>query len=327
MSLVEKMSYLQSQMHFDESMESIADSDLEDEELQKLLTSPLYAQRASGKSHAMVVQEREREVCAQKSPSSEDQRASGRQAALSSLLRNEQRNQMWSSVFGNANLSNLNGTLLEGNKDHLLSQARSDPAKSELHVESLNECIGDLQKRTEAQNRALQDVQNEFVESRREQTGLQEELIVTKGKSLRDTQIRSKHEMGKMKRAQVQQVDEFSMQKLAENPETSQQLTFQLQQMQEQMNSMNSSAEVQDIGSNCSGRLSHVSSQPEMIPSFRSLLSTDKRLPLDTGINLEYRKTFFFGNQFSTFDFISRFSSKNFILRRAKKSRSSPWRS
>ena len=29
MSLVEKMSYLQSQMHFDESMESIADSDLE----------------------------------------------------------------------------------------------------------------------------------------------------------------------------------------------------------------------------------------------------------------------------------------------------------
>ena len=32
MSLVEKMSYLQSQMHFDESMENIADSDLEDGE-------------------------------------------------------------------------------------------------------------------------------------------------------------------------------------------------------------------------------------------------------------------------------------------------------
>ena len=48
MSLVEKMSFLQSQMHFEESMESIADSDLKDDELQKLLTSPLYAQRASG---------------------------------------------------------------------------------------------------------------------------------------------------------------------------------------------------------------------------------------------------------------------------------------
>ena len=116
-----------------------------------------------------------REVSAQTSHSSDDHRASGTPAALFSQKRNEQRNQIWSSVFGNANLSNLSGTLLEGNKDHLLSQARSDLAKRELHVESLNECICDLQKRTEAQSRALQDVQNEFVESRREQTRLQEE--------------------------------------------------------------------------------------------------------------------------------------------------------
>ena len=67
--------------------------------------------------------------------------------------------------------------LLESSKDQLLIQARSDLAKRELHAESLNKCIGDLQKRTEAQNRALQDVQNEFVESRREQTRLQEELL------------------------------------------------------------------------------------------------------------------------------------------------------
>ena len=117
---------------------------------------------------------------------------------------------MWSSVFGNANLSNLSGTLLEGNKDHLLRQARSDLVKRELHVESLNKCIGDSQKRTEAQSRAPQDVQNEFVESRREQIRLQEELL-RKEEALRDTQIRSKHEMGKMKRAQIQQVDEFLM--------------------------------------------------------------------------------------------------------------------
>ena len=38
MSLVEKMYHLQSKMHFDESMESIANSDLKDGELQKLLT-------------------------------------------------------------------------------------------------------------------------------------------------------------------------------------------------------------------------------------------------------------------------------------------------
>ena len=92
-------------------------------------------------------------------------------------------------MFGNANLSNLSGILLEGNKDHLLSQARSDLAKRELHVESLNKCNGDLQKRSEAQNRALQDVQNEFVECCREQTRLQEELL-RKAKVLRDTQMK-----------------------------------------------------------------------------------------------------------------------------------------
>ena len=80
-------------------------------------------------------------------------------------------------MFGNANPSNFSGTLLEGNKDHLLKQARSDLAKQELHAESLIKCIGDLQKRTEAQSRALQEVQDEFVESRRKQTRLQEELV------------------------------------------------------------------------------------------------------------------------------------------------------
>ena len=37
-----------------------------------------------------------------------------------------------------------------------------------------------------------------------------------------------------------------------------------------------------DVESNKSGRLWHVSSQPEMIPSSRLMLSCDKRLPLDT---------------------------------------------
>ena len=52
--------------------------------------------------------------------------------------------------------------------------------------------------------------------------------------------------------------------------------------MQEQMNSMNSSGDCQDVQSNYSGRLPHVSTQLVMIPSSRSLLSRDKRVPLDT---------------------------------------------
>ena len=91
--------------------------------------------------------------------------------------RDEQRNQKWSSVFGNANVSKLSETLVEGNKDHLLNRARTDLARRDIHVESLNKCIDDLQKRTEVQDRALQEVQHEFVESRRQQARLQEELL------------------------------------------------------------------------------------------------------------------------------------------------------
>ena len=48
-SKITETSYFQSHMHFDDSAENIADSDLEDGELQKMLTSPLYARKASGK--------------------------------------------------------------------------------------------------------------------------------------------------------------------------------------------------------------------------------------------------------------------------------------
>ena len=154
---------------------------------------------------------------------------------------------------------------------------------------------------------------NEFVESRREQARLQEELL-RKEKALRDTQMRRMHELEKMKRAQVQQVYEMSIQKLRENHDTIQQLTSQLQQLQEQMNSKSSSGEFQDIESNYSGRLSHVSSQPEMIPSSRALLSRAKRLPLDTWNQSGVQENVF-GNQFSTFDshgdFLQRISSDN----------------
>ena len=107
-----------------------------------MLTSPLHAQKASVKPDAMVMQERE--VSAQqtqadrkeslRSHSSEGQKASGKPDALFS---SEQGNLIRSSVFRNANPSYLRGSLLEGNKDHLLNQARSDVAKQELHVESL----------------------------------------------------------------------------------------------------------------------------------------------------------------------------------------------
>ena len=58
-SEISETSYFQSHVHFDDSVESIADSDLEDGEFQKVLTSPLYAKKVSEKPDALVVQERE----------------------------------------------------------------------------------------------------------------------------------------------------------------------------------------------------------------------------------------------------------------------------
>ena len=102
-------------------------------------------------------------------------------------------------------------------------------------------------------------------------------------------------------RAQELRVDEFSVQNLRESHETIQRLTSQFQEMQEQMNSMSDSGEFQEVESNHSGRLSYVSSQLAMIPSARSMLSRDKRLPLDTWNTFGFQENVL-GDQFSTFD-------------------------
>ena len=95
---------------------------------------------------------------------------------------------------------------------------------------------------------ALQDAHYGFVEFRREHVRLQEELSL-KEKVLRNTRIRNMHEMVENKRAPELRVDEVSVQKLRENHDTIQQLTSQLQQMQEQMNSVKKSGDFQDVES------------------------------------------------------------------------------
>ena len=170
-SKISETSCTRSQKHFDDSVESVVDSDLEDGVLQKMLTSPVYAQKASEKPGAINGRAGERGESAPftqadrkeslTSHSSEGQKASVQPDAL--FFSSEQGNLIRSSVFRNANPSNLRGSLLESNKDHLLNQARSDLAKQELHVESLNKCIGELQRQTEEQRLALQDAQYGFI--------------------------------------------------------------------------------------------------------------------------------------------------------------------
>ena len=88
----------------------------------------------------------------------------------------------------------LGRSLLEGTKDHLLSQARSELMKEEDPVGSLNSCVNELQQHAHAQRLELQDAHHGNMESRRERARLQGELSM-KEKVLRDTQIRNIHEL------------------------------------------------------------------------------------------------------------------------------------
>ena len=190
-------SYIQSQNHSDhDSAESIADSDLEDGELRKMLASPLYMQgredcessripTALVKPAAMI---QERGACAKRtqadhsrreslmSNSSQEPSAPGKLAAMFSSGNEEPGNQFKSSFFKNADPSNLRRSLLECKKDHLLSQARSELMRQEHQVGSLNNCISELQQQAYAQRQELQDAQHGYIESRRQQVRLQEEL-------------------------------------------------------------------------------------------------------------------------------------------------------
>ena len=205
--IVESLCCNQSLIHSAyDSPEGIADSDLEDEQLRKMPASPLY------------IQKRDRDF-----NSSRKHRVSGKPDAKFSfdseptlntfLARNrgnepgDQFESIVHSVLRFADTSNAGGSILEGNKDHLLNQARSNLTKQESQVESLNSCINELQQQASTQRLELQDAHNGYIGPRREQSRAQEKLSM-KEKVLRETQIRNRHEMAEMKRAQDLRVDE-----------------------------------------------------------------------------------------------------------------------
>ena len=136
----------------------------------------------------------------------------------------------------------LRNLFFMGNRDHFLAEARSELMKQEYTVDSLDTCISKFQQQTHAQRLELEDAHFGHAESRREQVRLQEESVM-KEKALRDTQIRRIHVMEELKRAQELRVHEFSVQKLRESHDTIQNLTLQIQELQERVNCMSDSGE------------------------------------------------------------------------------------
>ena len=79
-------------------------------------------------------------------------------------------------------------------------------------------------------------------------------------------------------------IDEFSMHKLRESHATIQELTSQIQELQERMNYMNDSGEYHDVEPICSGNFSHVPSRPAIVPSLDGMLGRDPSLRHDAWI-------------------------------------------
>ena len=112
---------------------------------------------------------------------------------------------------------------------------------------------------------------------RREQARLHEELA-QRERALRETHIRSIHEVEGLKRAQKMRIDEFSRQELRESQAAAHQVTSQIQELKDGVSFTNDSREFLGFESVCSGKLSNVPSQPAIVPSPRGLLSRDQCL-------------------------------------------------
>ena len=103
--------------------------------------------------------------------------------------------------------------------------------------------------------------------SRRDQLLLQEELS-KQNRDLREAHIKSLHEMEELSSVQESRVEESSRRRLIESQDTINELTARIQELQNEVNCMTDSRDFKDAEAVRSG-LSHVPSQPALLPPFR----------------------------------------------------------
>ena len=174
----------------------------------------------------------------------------------------------------------LGGSLLEGDKDHLLNQARSELMKQEHQVGSLNSCINELQQQAHVQRQSqiFLNLEENNLDFRCEMFTRWEKWSDLKNYKSTNSLHKIERKSWDITKAHFTNAGNARKDEFYE--------WFR---------------EFQEVESNPSGRSSHVPSQPAAIPSSRSLLSRDKRLPLDPGNTSESQENVF-GNRFSSFD-------------------------
>ena len=135
----------------------------------------------------------------------------------------------------------------------MLAEAKSAVRKQDCRADFLDSSVHDLHKQLDSNRLEIYCTNQGFEESRQEQARLHEELV-QRERVLRETQIRSIHEVGELKRAQEMRNDEFSRDELRGSHATIQDLASQIQELLERMNYMHFSREFQDFESICSGK-------------------------------------------------------------------------
>ena len=156
---------------------------------------------------------------------------------------------------------------MKDKKEQILSEVRTEIQKHEFQADSDRRSIQELNGVIESQRREIDHTFAGDEQLRRDQLLLHEQLS-EQNRDLREAHIKSLYEMEELKRVQELRVDESSRRRLIENQDTINELTARIQELQNEVNCMHDSKDFKDAESVRNG-LSHVPSQPALLPSFR----------------------------------------------------------
>ena len=119
--------------------------------------------------------------------------------------------------------------LFERQKEQIHADFRAEIQKHECQADSDRRSIQELNGIVDSQRMETDHTFTGCEQSRRDQLPLQEELS-EQNRDLRETRIKSLHEMEELKRVQELRVDEFSRRRLIEKQDTINELTARIQE-------------------------------------------------------------------------------------------------
>ena len=154
-------------------------------------------------------------------------------------------------------------TLLDRQKERILAECQAEIKKHELQANYDRRSIQILSETIESQQEELHCAQAEELQ-RRDQQLLHAQLLQQNWES-REAHDKSLNEMEELKKFQSSTFDTMARRRLVEDQDTILELTGKIQELQNEINCMNDSRDLQDVESIRSGQ-SHVTSQPVSFP-------------------------------------------------------------